>query len=115
MAKKNNFFDEEVAAETVEVPAQEPVAEEIEKAPETVEAEAPAEVVEPEADAVEEDLFDTEDFDDFSGYEDVEDIIAIEEAEKKRFVKRIVSFVCIGVAVVGAVAVLYKLFFGKDD
>ena len=111
MAKKNDFFDEEVVVDSAEdagVQSAEEKPAEAEEAPVVTEA-------------VEEDSFDDFKSDEFADdtddndYEEIEEIIAIEEAEKQRVIKLVISFVCIGVAVVGAIAVLYRFFFGKDE
>ena len=114
MAKKNDFFEEEAVVDTAVDTVEEHEAVEAAEEAAAVE-EAPVEAVQTvEPEAVEEAAKEPSD-DCKMDYEDVEEIIAIEEAEKKRVVKRVISFVCIGVAVVGAVAMLYKLFFGNDD
>ena len=48
-------------------------------------------------------------------YEEVEDILAIDEAEKKRTLRRICAFVGAGIAAIGIIAAVYTFFFRKKD
>lgn len=120
MAKKKEFVDEELIVETENAAeeAVETVAEAAQEVKEAVEevAEVVAEEAEPEAEdeALDADEYEGGSEDDLD-YDEVEDILMIEEAEKKRTLRKLITFIGIGIAVAGVIAAIFSFLFRDKD
>ena len=125
LAKKKEFIDEELVTETEEIveDIKEAVEDTAEKSAEVAEevVETAAEAVEETAEKAEEIVAETDndleadEYGEDIDYEEVEDILAIDEAEKKRTLRRICAFVGAGLAAIGIIAAVYTFFFRKKD